>query len=298
MPGEEHIRSSPRSALVHAGEQEYLVCVPHAESDYIQAGLIATGRPYEERMLEAMAGVLQPDDLVLDIGANIGNHTLYLAAIVRCRVIAFEPNSELVAGLRASVSLNRLEERVTVREVGVHSSPGRGSMNNLNPSNLGAQSVRVDERDGEFDVVAIDDEDLPGRVTAIKVDVEGAELAVLRGARNVLERDRPVLFVECGTVDEFRTVAEYLAPLGYSLRGTYNLTPTHSFAPSSGTQEEDAVSRGFVEATAELYALKSEQRRLRAESLSLRDEVATLMRNLGDERSDSGALRKEAAGER
>jgi len=295
MSSVEYTPAGQSTAIVRGGGREYQVHAPHAETDYIQSGLVRTGHPYEEAMLDVMAGVLRPGELVLDVGANVGNHTLYLAVVAQCRVVAYEPNPELAAAIRTSVHLNELDDRVTVREVGVFSRPGRGSMENLNPSNLGAQSISVDPQDGEFDVVALDDEEQGGRVALIKIDVEGAELAVLQGARALLQRDRPLLFVECGSEKEFRDVAAFLVGLGYSLQGTYNQTPTHAFAPFAGTEAEQAVNRGFIETTVALYGMRSERRRLRAEATHLREQLATLKRRSARERNRLRTLRAENA---
>jgi FkbM family methyltransferase len=253
----------PRVTIA-AGGRSYVVCLPHAETDYIQSNLMASGRPYEEGMLNAMAASLHPGDVVVDVGANIGNHTLFLAAVAGCRVVAYEPNPELVAGLRDSIEANGLQEQVTLRDVGVHSRRARGVLADLDPGNLGAQSVAVAETSGDFGVVALDEESFPGRVAAIKVDVEGAELEVLRGARNLIERDHPRLFVESGTLAGFQEVRAFLEELGYVLTGTYNLTPTHSYRPAVGTPEEAELVASLVKMTEEVYRLNSLKVALRA----------------------------------
>lgn len=248
---------------IEAGDREYVIYVPHVDTDYIQSNLAQTHLPYEESMLKVMAQSLSKGDLVLDIGANIGNHTLYLAVVAGCRVIAYEPNTELVGPLQESIKLNDLGDRVRVRPVGVFSRPGHGIMSNLNPENLGSQKIELADRDGAFEIVRLDDEKFDSRVAAMKLDVEGAELEVLRGARELIRRDGPSLFVECGTVAEFRGVCDFMDEVGYSLVGTYNRTPTHHFIPGGGTPQEREVVHALVLATAERYALKEQIRALR-----------------------------------
>lgn len=250
---------------IEVAGQSYVVCVPHAETDYIQSNLVRTGRPYEEGMLTAMAATLAPGDVVVDVGANIGNHTLFLAAVAGCRVVAYEPNLELVAGLRDSIEANDLQDQVTLREVGVHARSARGVLADLDPANLGAQSVAVSDDDGEFAVVALDEEAFPGPVAVIKIDVEGAEIEVLRGARNLINRDRPRLFIESGTLDGFSDVRAFLDDLGYVLTASYNLTPTHSYRPAVGTREETELVGSLVSATEEVYRLSSLRASLRAQ---------------------------------
>lgn len=262
---DDQVTSAFPKVTIDVDGRPYVICLPHAETDYIQANLMASGRPYEEGMLDAMTAALNPGDVVVDVGANIGNHTLFLAAVAGCRVVAYEPNPELVSGLRDSIEANGLQDQITLREVGVHSRCARGVLADLNAGNLGAQSVAIAESDGDFGVVALDEESFPGRVAAMKIDVEGAELEVLRGARNVIDRDRPRLFIESGTLAGFQDVRTFLEELGYVLTGTYNLTPTHSYRPATGTPEEAELVTSLAKATEEIYRLNSLKVALRAQ---------------------------------
>jgi FkbM family methyltransferase len=255
--------SPAQVTAIEVAGRSYAVCVPHAATDYIQSNLVKTGRPYEEQMLEAMVAALEPGDLVVDVGANIGNHTLYLAVVGRLQVVAYEPNPELIAGIRASIEANNLGGRVVVRDVGVHAKSARGTMADLDATNLGAQSVAVADDKGDFEVVALDDEQFPTRVAALKIDVEGAEIDVLHGAAELIARDRPLLYVECGTLAGYQKVSPWMSRMGYAQTGTYNLTPTHVFRPATGTPEEAEVVAALVAATEEIYGLNALKRSLR-----------------------------------
>lgn len=266
--------SAGRMTTIEVAGRSYAVCVPHAATDYIQSNLVRTGRPYEEQMLEAMVAALEPGDLVVDVGANIGNHTLYLAVVGGLRVVAYEPNPELIAGLTASIEANDLGERVVVRDVGVHAKAARGTLADLDATNLGAQSVAVADEEGDFAVVALDEEQFPARVAALKIDVEGAEIDVLDGAAELIARDRPLLYVECGTLAGYQKVSSWMIRMGYAQTGTYNLTPTHVFRPATGTPEEAEVVVALVAATEEIYGLTSLKR-------SLRDRISEYEKRLG-----------------
>jgi predicted O-methyltransferase YrrM len=127
------------TATVRAEGVTYPVVVPHWQTDYIQGLLMSSGEPYEHDMLQAMASVLRADSLVLDVGANIGNHSLYLANVVGCRVKSFEPNSTLTDALEQSAKLGGIQDRLEVNNIGVGREPGRGQFAVLNPTNLGSQ---------------------------------------------------------------------------------------------------------------------------------------------------------------
>ncbi|MGJ4945641.1 FkbM family methyltransferase [Bradyrhizobium sp. HKCCYLS1011] len=180
---------------------------------------------------------LRPGDTVCDVGANKGSFTSWLSRWCgeQGRVVAFEPQRELADRLAAVCAAAGLRN-VTVEAKAVHAASGRRELYipvghapgaSLNPPASPAErSDRV-----TVPVVALDDYFKPSeRVTLLKVDVEGAELDVFRGARRILERDRPMLVFECETrhlvgrtIDD---VFAYLAALGY--RG--------SFVSSTGLQ--------------------------------------------------------------
>ena len=260
------------------------MALPHAEHDYIQQRLARTQEPYELEMLEAMRDRLAPGDLVLDVGANIGNHSLYLAVVAGCRVVAFEPNAELVDGLRESITANGLEATIEVRQVGVGSVAAFGVLDDLNPANLGAQSVAVTHEGGDFAVVTLDDEHFGGSVAALKIDVEGAELDVLRGAEALVARDRPLLFVECGDRAGFAAVTEHLRERGYAPLSVYNATATYAFEPVGKDLADSAVAHALAAVLEERYELRA--------------EVARLRRDLRDARLAQGSVAPDPAARR
>ena len=107
----------PLALTLSAGHSSYRIVLPHAGTDYIQKKLAADRVPYGQQMLDDMRSRVSPDALVLDIGANIGHCSLYLAAVAGCRVESFEADPELCAALRESIALNEFAERLRLHEV-------------------------------------------------------------------------------------------------------------------------------------------------------------------------------------
>lgn len=225
----------PPVARVAAPGATYPVVVPHHGSDYIQGHLMTSGTPYEPDLLAAIAEVVGPDDLVLDVGANIGNHTLYLAHVTGCRVESFEPNAELAAALEASVRAGGLEGRVQVNAHALGSRARRAHLDHVDESNLGGFRVTevADGAEGDIEVRVLDDrlDSLPP-VRAMKIDVEGAEMEVLAGAEQVIARDRPLLFIEAMDVASLDALAAWVGAHDYVYQATFNATPTHAFRPA------------------------------------------------------------------
>jgi FkbM family methyltransferase len=151
----------------------------------------------------AFRDAVRPGAVVLDVGANVGSYTLLFAIWVgpTGRVFAFEPAPEARAGLRRHVALNGLTGRVEIMATAASSTPGFARFRADGAS--GANAIALDG-DGpaptsiDVDTTSIDafcdHHQLSPDV--IKIDVEGAELDVLKGARDVLARRGVKAFVE------------------------------------------------------------------------------------------------------
>lgn len=267
-----------KNFLIEVDGCQYSLVLPDWESDYIQGMLAEKAVPYELLMLQAMRGVLNEGDLVLDIGANIGNHTLYLAAVVGCRVVAFEPNPILATPLQASIALNGLEERVSLIRKGVGSAEAKAVFEESKPDNLGAQSLTLidaadssDDNTSAMDVVPLDGMTFEQPVKAIKIDVEGMELDVLKGAQRLIEKDLPSLFIESHNEEQFLLIHGFLEKWGYVYWRTFNATPTNWFLPPTEAAQANLQQHGLEQGKA-LYKLWDERQRLRKSFLDLREK--------------------------
>lgn len=129
---------------------------------------------------------LRPEDLFLDVGANIGSYTVLAAGAVGSRVISVEPIPATCERLRKNVALNGLEALVLVIQKGLGSEEGEvrftaglDTVNHVATDDEAAQSVVLP--------VTTVDQLCAGNVPAvIKIDVEGFEDQVIAGAANTL----------------------------------------------------------------------------------------------------------------
>jgi FkbM family methyltransferase len=165
--------------------------------------------------------------LMMDVGAYIGQFALVASRGEGVRVLAFEPTPAVFRQLRRNIELNHCS-RVTCVQAALSDKPGRAKFyfypeshdqNSLRPL-AGARAVSVDVAIETVDSIAarygLD------RVDLIKVDTEGNELAVLKGARQSLLRLRPTLIIEISrhqpaygyTGADIRT---FLVDLGYGV---------------------------------------------------------------------------------
>jgi FkbM family methyltransferase len=161
---------------------------------------------YEQALLQVAGAALHPGAVCLDIGANIGFFSVFLGRhCPRGRVIAFEPSRANVAHLRRNLALNALSN-VEVEPIGVYDRTGVLELHytSKHPGGSFFAESAIDAGELEsIEVTSIDEwAERVGleRLDLVKLDVEGSELRVLRGAEKTLRRFKPALFVECNPI--------------------------------------------------------------------------------------------------
>ncbi|MEO6218458.1 MAG: FkbM family methyltransferase [Sphingomonas sp.] len=165
---------------------------------------------YEQREIELFLETIPTDRrrTILDIGANVGTHSLRFARAF-AQVHAFEPNPLVVDRLRRNVALNHADN-IEIHHVGLGDEAAMLDLYAPDSANQGLgtfleaeQYDRALTRIGSAEVVIGDSyvADLAGgdTIDAIKCDVQGFEVQVFRGLAKTIARDRPVIWVEIGS---------------------------------------------------------------------------------------------------
>lgn len=169
-----------------------------------------------------MALFLKEGSIVVEVGANIGTHTVPLAHLVgrAGRVHAFEPQRLTFQLLNANLALNHCVNAHAHRNA-VGRAPGSLRLKSYNPDQIGNYGglALTEAADGESTpIVTLDAMRAEtGRVTLLKVDAEGSEGEVLAGATTVLRQDRPVLYVENDRAPLAAALIEQIWALDYRL---------------------------------------------------------------------------------
>ena len=96
-----------------------------SEADHIARTIAATGGFYEAELLADMRSRLFFPRCAVDVGAHVGNHTLYFAMMLGMTTIAFEPNAATFALLEANVRANGAQSMVRLRNAAVGAAAGR-----------------------------------------------------------------------------------------------------------------------------------------------------------------------------
>lgn len=168
---------------------------------------IARGQ-YEASELAFMQRYIRRGQTVLDVGANVGLFSVTMAELVgpQGHVHAYEPMQQNLALLERSIRENRMEERIAVRRVVVGDEVGErhlvslslsaGAMNSGGAYLQMAAPVPPGHTIQSVPMVTLDTEEFRSPPSFIKMDVEGAEPFVFRGAKRLLTTDRPVILCE------------------------------------------------------------------------------------------------------
>ena len=173
-------------------------------NDFIGRKLLRNGVYDHETLdfLESLFGVMKPR-VILDVGANIGNHTLMFSRYAT-QVLAFEPGQKAFGMLQQNVQANGLGH-VTALNYGLSESNSQQTLYVETSSNLGESSLtlaNLTSSDYVEDLIQLrvgDEAVVEQQVDAvdfIKIDVEGHEQSVIRGLRASIARCRPVILME------------------------------------------------------------------------------------------------------
>lgn len=212
--------------------------------------------PDNESMLERFyRGLLRSGDTCIDIGAHVGRHMYPMLDCVGTggRILAFEPIPDLASALRSEVAARGLEGTITVHQLALADTsgtttfviavdaPGYSGLRRRvydTPTSTREIEVQLSTLDSIMAQASVDTADY------LKIDAEGAEWSILRGARGTLVRSRPIVSFEFGEASygvfgvDPDDVHRFFAELDYrvyDIRGRELDQP--SFAASSRHQE-------------------------------------------------------------
>jgi len=206
--------------------------------------------------LEIFRQVVQPGAMVLDIGANIGAHTVPLAQMVgpEGAVIAFEPQRILYQILCGNLALNGVTN-VVAHAMALSDVQGSCKIPVLDyGQNLNFGCLAIDTvSEGETVPVGTLDLFELARVDFIKLDVEGFERQVLLGGERTLKRCRPILYLENDRREKSPDLIQVLLDMGYRL--WWHTPPL--FSPNNFKGNPENVFPGL--ASSNMLAIPREQ---------------------------------------
>lgn len=179
-------------------------------------------------------GLMEPEEMLfllrtlqqnwhfIDIGANIGAYTLLASKVIGANSTAFEPIPNTVNKLRLQIALNNIVDKVDVVRAGVGEKSEIRHFTNLNSTTNHVSANGKSPGTIEVEIVKLDDVIKPSNQSIfLKIDVEGFESAVIKGAINLLKsgRIKAIIIELCGAGREYgyddNDIHQLLLSLGY-----------------------------------------------------------------------------------
>jgi len=194
-------------------------------NDTTLGAILAYYGEFDECELNLLCSLIEPMDIVWDVGANIGTHAIVFARH-GLAVLAFEPQRLIFQTLCGNMALNAIQNVIAYPyAIGAQNKIIRPGV--ADPRQRTAfSSITMLENGGVEDVQMTRIDDIPGRCDFLKIDVEGMECDVLEGAEKKIQQYKPILYVENNHPSKSVDLLSRVRDLGYvaywSLAWPYN----------------------------------------------------------------------------
>jgi FkbM family methyltransferase len=156
--------------------------------------------PYELEILDVISLNLEKGDVFVDVGSNIGHHSLYASALVgdKGKVISSEPIGKIFDQMSESIEKNNFKN-LEVHNFGLGEEEEFLKIN-FSKDNMGSSSIKIKRDTNDFQVISIKNGDeilfSENRISLLKIDVEGFEFNVLKGMSSCLDKFKPKIILE------------------------------------------------------------------------------------------------------
>lgn len=164
----------------------------------------------------------------IDIGASIGNHTLFFYHVMLAdEIVSFEPLKSSYEHLKENVELNRIKN-IDIINCALGSEDGTCSMESIHPQQIGMTQVREGD---DTKLMRIDSLNVFDGYDVIKIDVEHYNEELLKGAKETFTKGKGLIFIEAECQEELEIVDKYMLSYGYNRKPEVKLnsTPTYLY---------------------------------------------------------------------
>ena len=217
-----------------------------SQEDHIYRNIIKHRSFYEIDLLQYMHLInnhrKKKNTIAIDVGANIGNHSIFFQSFLTDYVISVEPNPNVLPILEKNLNQNISNYAIYGSALGETEGVGNIVLPDVGTNNMGMTKIKIypDSKDSTIRIITLDSmvddwrqkHNIGDKVSIaiIKIDVEGMELAVLKGAKNTIKTNKPDLYIEAATVEKFEELNNFLGSLGYKMLSRWAATPVYHFS--------------------------------------------------------------------
>lgn len=207
---------------------------------------------YEYEKQHLFADTIESGSVVYDIGANVGFYTLLASILVgpQGHVVSFEPAPRNLRWLKRHLRLNRIKN-VTLVEAAVSDCSGETFFEQETTGFMGHLSTTGGKNAVRVATISLDELLEQDRIPVphyLKIDVEGAEVILLRGAKKLLAAHKPTIFLATHGKQVHRECCDLLISAGYELKSVNDQSPFETdeiIATFSSSKETDKLKQGI-----------------------------------------------------
>ena len=182
---------------------------------------------YEEPELAMIKAHFPQGGTFVDIGSNIGNHSLFVAAFLQPKkIIPFEPNPLAYKLLLANVVMNGFARVFDLRHIGFGLSDEKAGGFAMSKQKRNLGGARMQAGEGEIETITGDAALADDTPDFLKIDVEGMEMLALRGLQQTIARHAPVILIEVDQAN-YETFDAWVKEQGYDVIDTFQRYPTN-----------------------------------------------------------------------
>jgi len=177
---------------------------------------------YEREMLEFIFKRYGTGGIYIDIGANLGTHTLWFSQICKAEMVySFEPQKALFDTMLTTMRENKCKN-IKAYNCGV------GSFERSMIADGGGYPLMYDGAGETVPIVPLNHYlDASEKVKLIKIDTDGMEEEIIKSILPIIERDKPVMAIESCMHNHYKAISDMLVPIGYSSIAMFNASPTY-----------------------------------------------------------------------
>jgi len=249
-------------ALVAARFGLFLVLI---NDQFVSRSILFAGE-YSSDELQLLVACCRPNFSVIEVGSHIGTLSIPLANHLKSiggKLYTYEPQRNLYNVLCANLALNAIDNVVAKcvalsdeRYVKACAMPVYSEIGNFGGVELKASQVQCSEGDAtpvQFSTLDDEHSSEHQKIGLIKIDVEGMELEVLKGAQKIIERDRPILYVENDREENSELLLKYIGDMNYCMYWHLpKIIEEDNFFGYSLTEAEKIVSINVLAVPSEL----------------------------------------------
>ena len=184
--------------IINYNNETTEIYVYSIHTDYISKMIKYNKNFYEHELLTFLRTNFLNQKNIIDIGANIGNHSLFFAKYMNCnKIFSFEPFSKNIELFRHN--LMNYKDKCILYETALSDKDGKMILYNSEQNNFGGLSLHKQAKSfeilKEIDVVRLDNFNLSD-ISLIKIDVENHENEVLQGSKQTILNNKPIIVLE------------------------------------------------------------------------------------------------------